>query len=105
MDEEGAREARWRAIVVGWGEGTESVAAYCRRTRVSASSFYRWRARLGAEGGGRSRFLPVKVVEARPVVAVRPPSVGRSGLEVVLRGRSGAASVGRPERPRGRASK
>ena len=41
---------RWREIVRGQAESGLSVAAYCRRARVPASSFYAWRRKLRDAG-------------------------------------------------------
>ena len=42
--------SRWRAIVRGQAQSGLSVAAYCRRVRVPASSFYAWRRKLRDTG-------------------------------------------------------
>lgn len=68
------------------------MVAFCVEKGISQSSFYRWRRRLNGDVGrtksrrdretnenDRSRFLPVKVVEAIPVGG---PA---RGIEVALR--------------------
>jgi len=47
---ESAAAARWGEIVGGQAQSGLSVAAYCRRVRVPASSFYAWRRKLRDAG-------------------------------------------------------
>ena len=69
----------WRARVDGQRNAGGSIAAYCAGQGFSTSSFYRWRKILAREDRPRARFLPVHIVEAKPVV------VGPAGIDVVLR--------------------
>lgn len=41
--------AAWRALLNGFADSELTVPAYCARAGISAASFYRWRALLGAE--------------------------------------------------------
>jgi len=71
-----------RAVELAWRERLErqrrsglSVAAFCRRERVSPPSFYHWRKRLAA--ADRPLFVPVQVADDAPASA---------GLEIELPG-------------------
>ena len=75
---ESTAAARWREIVRGHAASGLSVAAYCRRARVPASSFYAWRRKLRDAG----MFAEVRVT---PEVGAGD---GQGALEVRLpRGR------------------
>ena len=50
MSKRSASVARWRDIVRCQADSGLSVAAYCRRARVPASSFYAWRRKLRDAG-------------------------------------------------------
>jgi hypothetical protein len=50
MSKRGDSAVRWREIVRGHADSGLSVAAYCRRARVPASSFYAWRRKLRDAG-------------------------------------------------------
>ena len=72
-----------RAVELAWRERLErqrrsglSVAAFCRRERVSQPSFYHWRKRLAA--AERPLFVPVQVADDAPASA--------GGLEIDLPG-------------------
>ena len=59
--------ARWREVVRGHAESGLSVAAYCRRVRVPASSFYAWRRKLRdaeplSPSSNQSAFAEVRVM-------------------------------------------
>lgn len=76
-----ARRAN-RVVELAWRERLErqrrsglSVAAFCRRERVSQPSFYQWRKRLAA--AERPLFVPVQVADDAPASA---------GLEIELPG-------------------
>ena len=75
---ESSAASRWREVVRGHAESGLSVAAYCGRARVPASSFYAWRRKLREAG----TFAEVRV-------APEPDSVNDHGaLELHLpRGR------------------
>jgi putative transposase len=68
----GKRERRgegiWRAIVARERESGLSVTAFCARERLSAASFYQWRARL-REGGAVAKPAEVPVAGGKPVAA------------------------------------
>jgi hypothetical protein len=40
---------QWRQVVAAHDESGLSVGSYCERERVSAASFYRWRALVGGD--------------------------------------------------------
>jgi hypothetical protein len=44
----------WRALVEDWQASGRSVEEFCRRRKLSASTFRWWRWRLGARGGEQS---------------------------------------------------
>ena len=71
-----------RAVELAWRERLErqrrsglSVAAFCRRERISQPSFYQWRKRLRA--AERPLFVPVQVADDAAALA---------GLEIGLPG-------------------
>ena len=44
----------WRGMMLRFGESGATVSAFCAREGLSTSSFYRWRERLGSDGGAGS---------------------------------------------------
>lgn len=87
---ESVAAARWREIVRGHAASGLSVAAYCRRVRVPASSFYAWRRRLRdaeplSPSSNQSAFAEVRVMsesagEANPLELRLP-----GGRSIVVR--------------------
>ena len=109
-------ESAWLDRLARFDSGRLSVAAFCRRERVSLASFYRWRRRLadpqrsaggekrGAEpaaGDGGGRFVPVRVtglsavvIELPEGVVVRVPSSEAEALRTaILAGREACREV------------
>jgi hypothetical protein len=82
-----ARE-RWRGIVEQQRTSGLNVAAYCRQTRVPASSFLAWRRKLSTRShvNGGAKFAEVRVATAR---AGQAPAGEVAALEVRLPGRRG----------------
>lgn len=63
------RLAEWRARFSRWQASGLTVEEFCRRDRVTASTFYYWRQRVGvADDTARSSrgFVPVEIVDDRP---------------------------------------
>jgi transposase-like protein len=77
---ESGAAARWRDVVRGHAESGLSVAAYCRRARVPASSFYAWRRKL-QEGG---TFTEVRVTPAPDPAAEPDSAIDHGALELHL---------------------
>jgi len=89
--------ALWRKRLERFSRGELAVGPFCARERVSASSFYYWREKIGQAGCAspdRSRanrpgvFRPVTLVGAAPAVRIELPGgvrieVGTEDLEVV----------------------
>ena len=73
---QGSRAAHWRGVLETWRRSGLTVAAFCRRRRIAAPTFYVWKRRLGVPPDPLPAFLPVRVV---------PPS-SRSVVELDLRG-------------------
>lgn len=65
-------EAKWRVLVAEWMRSGKSVAAFCRRRRVSAGSLYHWRRYLKVKAGAKAAprsmpgFVEVKVAPEEP---------------------------------------
>jgi hypothetical protein len=74
------RRRVWEARLRRFAESDLTVAAFCRRERVSAPSFYEWRRKLGGKNGRRISqhqapvFVPVRIEPAAAVVEVRLPN-------------------------------
>lgn len=64
--DDGKRSA-WVRRLGEWRTSADTVAAFCRRQRVSVATFYYWKRRLTWSGGGTPRevqapdFLPVRL--------------------------------------------
>lgn len=88
---ESAAAMRWREIVRGQADSGLSVAAYCRRARVPASSFYYWRRKLrdiAFNGDDAGTFAEVRVRPAPDPAADSGSANGQGALELHLpRGR------------------
>ncbi|MCA9265429.1 MAG: hypothetical protein KDA60_16330 [Planctomycetales bacterium] len=61
--------AEWESRLARWRVSRDTVAAFCRKERVSVPSFYLWRRRLQSEeldaarrSARRPSFLPVEVL-------------------------------------------
>jgi transposase-like protein len=76
---ESSAAARWREVVRGHAASGLSVATYCRRARVPASSFYAWRRKLREAGTfAEVRLTPeVDAADGQGALEVRLPG-GRS---------------------------
>lgn len=72
-----AVELAWRERVEGQRRSGLSIAAFCRRERISQPSFYSWRKRLAGSAAERPLFVPVQVADDAPASA---------GLEIELPG-------------------
>jgi transposase-like protein len=59
--------ARWRRIIDEQERSGLSVAAYCRREQVAASSLFSWKRRLKREAAAASAFVEVQQAPDRPV--------------------------------------
>jgi hypothetical protein len=89
--------ALWRERFARFARGELPVGAFCARERVSVTSFYYWREKVGQAkqpGPGRLHanrpgvFQPVTVVPAVPAVRIALPGgtrieVGAEDLEMV----------------------
>ncbi len=89
--------ALWRERLARFSHSELTVGPFCVRERVSVSSFYYWREKVGGSpepGEGRSRadrrsvFQPVTVVPVAAAVRIELPGgtrieVGTEDLEVV----------------------
>ena len=73
-----AAAARWREVVRAQAASGLSVAAYCRRARVPASSFYTWRRKLRDAGA----FVAVRVSPAADPAADRGKDPGALELHL-----------------------
>jgi len=51
-------------LITAWQSSGESIEAFCRRQKLSVSSFMRWKRKVPAETGTREQFLPV-IISAR----------------------------------------
>jgi len=77
-------EAEWRALIERFEKSGLSMSVFCRRAKVSRSSFVKWRRRLS----GRPRPSP-SFVEWMAPSSAEPESVEASGageLELSLPG-------------------
>ena len=81
---------RWRRILQRQQVSGLTVAAYCRRARLSQPSFYAWRRRLR----GEVTFAEVKVSPAPTEKAVETVAADPGGIE--LRLPAGRSVVVRP---------
>lgn len=74
------RRRVWEARLRRFAESDLTVAAFCRRERVSAPSFYEWRRKLGGKNGRRADqrqapvFVPLRIETAVAVVEMRLPN-------------------------------
>ena len=75
--------AGWQALVVRQVASGLSVAAFCARERVSAASFYQWRARLRADGESGSA-TPVREDAADAFVDLGALALGGGRLALRL---------------------
>jgi hypothetical protein len=69
-------EAEWTEILSRFAASDLTVREFCRRERVSLSSFQRWRSRLGS-------VSPAEFVELVPTTAVAEPMPAWS-LDIAL---------------------
>ncbi|MCO6439039.1 MAG: hypothetical protein J5J06_18255 [Phycisphaerae bacterium] len=84
---------RWREILQRQSSSGLSVAAFCRRSRISQASFYTWRRRL--RDGATPFFAEVHVTpDPRSTKVPSVPSPTQRPLELVLLG--GRSVVVRP---------
>lgn len=72
----------WRDQVRRQKESGLSVAAYCRRERISEASYYYWKRRLAET---TEKANPESLDSKRRFVAIDLPQSVRDKLEVVLR--------------------
>jgi hypothetical protein len=81
MKEEQRRKnvwTKWRDLVSEQRQSGQSVTAFCRARRLSASYFFQWKKKLsGAQTG---RFVEVKMAAASP-----QPAAAGAGIEVRLK--------------------
>lgn len=63
----------WREVMLRFGEADMTVSAFCAREGLSASSFYRWRERLGSAGDAE---VAVPHRGGRSELAVPPQTAG-----------------------------
>jgi transposase len=77
---DGAKRQAWQERLRRYERSGLTIAAFCRRERVSQAAFYYWRKRLGgAEAAsempdqGEPSFVPVRITGAAPV-EVRLPN-------------------------------
>ena len=81
-------EAEWRAVMARFEASGLSVSAFCRKSKLSRSSFTKWRQRL-AEGpaeppaGFVEWIAPAGAVEAEPA---KPPPRAAAEFELSLPG-------------------
>lgn len=99
------RSEQWRELIAEWAGGQQSQRDFCRERRINPGSFQWWRwwlkkfgdqGRAGdpgqavavahESGMGNSLFVPVRVVEPKPVLPPRDSACPRDGLELVLAG-------------------
>lgn len=73
----------WERLVSAWRQSGLEVGEFCRRRRLSASTFAWWRWRLGARGevADAAGFAELTVVEARSTT-----DGGQSCIKVLLPG-------------------
>ena len=110
------RDAFWRKLIAQQSCSHLTVAELCQQARVSSASFYAWRQRLKAPGGGTSlpsSLVPVRVVADQhgggeitigfadipsPTAAIRvgiPPGCDEASIRRVLRAVMSARAEGR----------
>jgi transposase len=63
-----SKRSEWAARLRRFEDSPSTVAAFCRRERVSTASFYLWRRRLGSEPS--PRFVPITIAPAHPAPAI-----------------------------------
>ncbi len=66
-------EASWRAVMERFAASGSTVGDFCTREGLSASAFYRWRARLAAD---RTSSVVARSVGRSPVPVAAPSSAG-----------------------------
>lgn len=79
----------WRELIDGFAGSGLTVPAYCARSRISAASFHRWRARFGgvkrASTARSTSAAPVTMpITPAPFVELGAIAAARSGLELRL---------------------
>jgi len=52
-------------LIRAWQSSGESIGAFCRRHKLSVSSFLRWKRKVHAETCTSERFLPVTIIDRR----------------------------------------
>jgi hypothetical protein len=75
--------SRWQALIADWARGRLTQRAYCRRMRISASTFAWWKHQLagaasstapaGRRGSTPPRFVPVTVLPTDAPALGPPP--------------------------------
>ena len=76
MNRTSAARERWQRVVERQGNSGLSVAAFCRRHRVAASSLFAWKRRLGRAKGPRAGAAFVSV---QPATETELNPVGSAG--------------------------
>lgn len=92
------RRRYWRGVLARQRRSGLSVAAFCRRHKVSPAALYGWKRRLAGETLGKSpevSFVPL------PLDRVVPPCAGEfslqlpNGVQVTVPGNFDDAALGR----------
>jgi hypothetical protein len=81
------RERFWRGVILEQEASGLPVSAFCRKRDLSQGSFYRWRRKLTQceHGDAAAEFVREDAVaKFIPVALDAPPTVARSGCEIVL---------------------
>ena len=52
---------KWREIIEGWNESSQSQKAYCQRLGVNLNTFSYARSKLLQKGKSKTQFIPVTI--------------------------------------------
>lgn len=80
-----AKEKYWRTHLAAQGRSGLSQGEYCRRNRLSKSTFGWWKQKLCKSGPPPCTLIPVAVVQEKPVVVFNSGRQASSGLALRIR--------------------